>query len=197
MDDSELFSLSTADFGVETRGRALEAYERRDWYGVYAWTKAWISDGGGAWVIDSWLLYVVSDLLHGRPKGAVHATDMTLDTWIEAPQDRAVLLWVRAYIIDHRLRDPKTAIEDYEAAARHAPLGCWSASTTTGPRPHRRGCGARHVGCVGDALRQGVAEEALVPVPATFCRWSETAAGKAHADLGALGRQGPLDGALF
>jgi hypothetical protein len=121
MDESELLSLNTADFGAETRRLALGAYENRDWYGVYAWTKSWITTGGGAWVVDSWLLYVVSALLHGQPKGAVHSADLALANWIEAPEDRALVLWVRAFIIHHKLRDPKTALADYDAAAAHAP----------------------------------------------------------------------------
>ena len=47
MDERELLSLDTADFGSETRRLALEAYERDDWYGIYAWAKSWISNGGG------------------------------------------------------------------------------------------------------------------------------------------------------
>jgi len=115
VDDQELLSLSTADFGAETRRLALEAYEQRDWQMVHGWTKAWISNGGDAWVIDSWLLYVVSDLLHGQPKSAVNATDLALGNWVEAPEDRAVLLWVRAFIIQHRLRDPT---QDAEASRK-------------------------------------------------------------------------------
>jgi hypothetical protein len=121
LDESKLLSLNTADFGAETRRLALEAYESRDWYGIYAWTKSWITTGGGAWEVDSWLLYVVSALLHGQPKGAVHSADLALANWIEAPEDRAVLLWVRAYIVHHKLRDPKTALANYDAAAAHAP----------------------------------------------------------------------------
>src|SRR5918994_953932 len=85
LDESKLLSLNTADFGAETRRLALEAYESGDWYGIYAWTKSWITTGGGAWVVDSWLLYVVSALLHGQPKGAVHSADLALANRIEAP----------------------------------------------------------------------------------------------------------------
>jgi hypothetical protein len=48
LDESKLLSLNTADFGAETQRLALEAYESRDWYGIYAWTKSWITTGGGA-----------------------------------------------------------------------------------------------------------------------------------------------------
>ncbi len=76
MDPSDLLSLSTADFGAETRRLALEACERNDWRGVYDWTKSWIFRGGGAWVVDAWLLYVVSGLLHGQPRISVRSVDL-------------------------------------------------------------------------------------------------------------------------
>lgn len=116
-----LASTNPAAFGSEARRLALEAYEARDWRGIYDWTKSWITSGGGAWVLDAWLLYVISALLHGQPRTAVHSVDLALRTWIEAPADRGLLRWVRAAVIHQRLRDPKTAQEDYAAAGEAAP----------------------------------------------------------------------------
>ena len=116
-----LASTSPVEFGSETRRLALEAYDARDWQGIYDWTKSWITSGGGGWFVDAWLLYVVSALLHGQPRTAVHSVDMALRTWIEAPEDRALLLWVRAAVVHRRLRDPKTAQADYTGADERAP----------------------------------------------------------------------------
>jgi hypothetical protein len=119
-----LTALATSDpnaFGAEARQRALEAYDRREWYGIYAWTKSWITSGGGARMVDAWLLYVVSTLRQGQPRGAIHSTDLALRNWMEAPEDRAILLWVRAAVVHRRLKDPKTALADYVAAKERAP----------------------------------------------------------------------------
>jgi hypothetical protein len=120
-ESDDLLSLPPAEFGAEVRRRALAAYEEGDWYGVYGWTKAWVTNGGGAWSIDAWLLYVVSALLHGQPRTPVHSVDIALRTWIEAPGDRAVLRWVRGAVVHRRLKDPKTAQADYAAATEAAP----------------------------------------------------------------------------
>jgi hypothetical protein len=117
----DFLSLPAVERGREARRLALTAYRDRDWYSVYAWTKTWISTGGGAWDIDAWLLYVISSLLEGKPRNAVHSTDMALQTWIEAPQDRAVLRWVRAAVVHRWLNDPKTARAEYAAAAEAVP----------------------------------------------------------------------------
>jgi hypothetical protein len=116
-----LASVDPIEHGLETRRLALKAYQARDWHEIYVWTKSWIGRGGGAWVVDAWLLYVVSALLHGQPRVAVHSVDLALRTWIEAAEDRAVLLWVRATVIHRRLKDPKTAQADYTAARESAP----------------------------------------------------------------------------
>jgi hypothetical protein len=67
------------------------------------------------------LLYVISALLRGWPKSAVHSVDIPLETWIEAPEDRAILHWVRAAVIHRRMKDPKAALRDYEAAREATP----------------------------------------------------------------------------
>jgi hypothetical protein len=120
-DERRLLSLPQAEFGREARSRALAAYEDRDWQLIHDWTKSWISSGGGAWTTEAWLLYVVSALLQGWPRSAVHSVDMALGTWIEAPEDRGILHWVRASVIHHHLKDPKTALADYEAASEGTP----------------------------------------------------------------------------
>ena len=119
-DERWLLSLPRKEFGLETKRRALDAYAVRDWLMIYDWTKSWITNGGGAWMVDAWLLYVISALLQGWPRSAVHSVDMALETWIGAPEDRAILHWVRAAVIHRRMNDPKTAIHDYEAASEAA-----------------------------------------------------------------------------
>ena len=103
------------------RREALECLAKGDWYGAYEGAKSWISIGGGAWILDPWLVYVASSLLHAQPRQAVHAIDIPLENWITDPMDRAILQWVRAAIIHRRLRDPKTALADYERASTGAP----------------------------------------------------------------------------
>jgi hypothetical protein len=120
-DERWLLSLPPQKFGIETKRRAMEAYAVRDWQMIYDWTKSWMMSGGGVWMVDAWLLYVISSLLQGWPRSAVHSVDMALGTWIEAPEDRAILHWVRAAVIHRRMNDPKTAIHDYEAASAASP----------------------------------------------------------------------------
>ena len=116
-----LASTDPAAFGAETRQLALNAYEAQDWHGIYEWTKSWITSGGGAWDIDAWLLYVVSALRQGQPRTAVRSVDLALGVWIEAPEDRAILHWVRAAVVHRSLKDPKTALADYAVAKQGTP----------------------------------------------------------------------------
>lgn len=92
-----------------------------DWRAPYEWAKSWISSGGGARQLDPWLAYVASGLLKGEPRTATHALDLALKNWISAEEDRAILLWVRSRVIRGRLRDPKTALVDLEAAMDSGP----------------------------------------------------------------------------
>jgi hypothetical protein len=105
----------------EFRAQAVAALEARDWYGAYQWAKGWIGGGGGAWIIDPWLVYAASALLHRQPRIAVRSLDLALERWISDQVDRAVLLWARGVVIMRHLSDPKTAMQDLEEAARHAP----------------------------------------------------------------------------
>ena len=104
----------------EYRQRIVAAMEDGDWYEAYVWTKSWIGRGG-ALLLDPWVAYVASSLLHGQPRTAVHSIDMALSTWIPRPGDRAVLLWMRSRVLRHRLRDPKVAMPDLLAAASSPP----------------------------------------------------------------------------
>jgi hypothetical protein len=146
-------ALRPAELGVEAQRRALAAYEERDWRGIYDWTKAWISSGGGAWIVDAWLLYVVSALLHRQPRTAVHSVDLALANWIEASEERALLRWVRASIVHRRLEDPKTAQADYEAAAGAVPD--WL----------RERVERDVVECAADAARSRKRKASVVPAP--------------------------------
>src|SRR5690348_11496112 len=91
---------------AEYRRMAVEALAVRDANAAHAWAKAWIGNGGGAWIVDPWLVYVASALLAGQPRNAVRSTDVALRHWIADSQDRAVLLWVRGNVVRRRLSDP-------------------------------------------------------------------------------------------
>ena len=99
------------------RRDAIAALEARDWYDAYTVAKWWIGSGGGAWIVDPWLVYVGSALLHGQPRSATHSTDLALRVWIPERANRAILRWVRGDVIRRRLNDPKTALEDLAASA--------------------------------------------------------------------------------
>ena len=106
---------------AEARDSALASIEKGDAHGVYTAAKWWISAGGGAWVLDPWLLYMVNGVMDGKPRNATHSADMALKTWTEDPADRAVLLWARGSVIMRQLRDPKTAIADLTCCMTAAP----------------------------------------------------------------------------
>ena len=99
----------------------IDALEKRDWNDAYASAKWWIGAGGGAWIVDPWLVYAASALLHGQPRNATHSMDLALGVWIPQPANRAILRWVRGDVIRRRLNDPKTALADLAAAADDAP----------------------------------------------------------------------------
>jgi hypothetical protein len=77
------------------RRLALEALAVGDGRAAHAWAKGWIGSGGGAWILDPWLVYVASALLVRQPRNAVHSTDIALRHWISDPPDRSILPWVR------------------------------------------------------------------------------------------------------
>jgi hypothetical protein len=120
-DVERLTGMSPPAWGEKMRRDALTCLAQGDWHGAYEDAKSWISIGGGAWILDPWLIYVASALLHGQPRQAVHSVDIPLQSWIADPMDRAILHWVRAAIIHRRLRDPKTARADYDRASATAP----------------------------------------------------------------------------
>jgi hypothetical protein len=97
--DPDTSNNDVSEFGDQCRRKALGAFEDDDWHGVYCWTKGWIGSGGGAWLPDTWLLYAVSSLLQGQPRGAVHSLDLGLGAWIAGAQDRAALRWLRGWIV--------------------------------------------------------------------------------------------------
>ena len=104
----------------EARSLAAERIAERDWYGAYLQAKGWIGRAG-AGLLDPWLVYVVSALLHGQPRNATHSLDLALGGWFEDPADRAVLHFVRSRVIWHRLNDPKVALADLQLARPSAP----------------------------------------------------------------------------
>jgi hypothetical protein len=86
-----------------------------DWHGAYSWAKAWIGSGG-AFIVDPWLAYAASAILHRQPKTAVHSLDLGLKSWIKDERDRAVLRFVRGALVLVHMKDPKTALVDLEVA---------------------------------------------------------------------------------
>ena len=106
---------------IEYQLRATTALASGDWHGAYLWAKGWIGRGGGAWIVDPWLVYAASALLHRQPRGAIRALDLALGHWIAEASDRAILLWVRGEIVRRRLQDPESAMADLDPAATDAP----------------------------------------------------------------------------
>lgn len=104
----------------EYRGLAVESLDQNDWHGAYLWAKGWIGHGG-AGLLDPWLVYVASALIHRQPRNASHSVDLALGGWFPDAADRAVLHFVRSRIVWHLLRDPKTARADLAAARPEAP----------------------------------------------------------------------------
>jgi hypothetical protein len=106
---------------ADYREKAINALAAGAWHDAYQWAKGWISSGGGAWIVDPWLVYAASAQLHGQPRSAVHSIDLALAHWITEPRDRAILLWVRGGIVRLHLKDPRSALADLTAAAAEAP----------------------------------------------------------------------------
>lgn len=100
---------------------AEEGLREGDWHRAYEAAKSWIMGGGGAPLPDPWLVYAASALLHGQPKIAVHSIDLGLGHWVEPAEDRAILYTVRGWIILETLKDPKAAIDDFNAAQESSP----------------------------------------------------------------------------
>jgi hypothetical protein len=116
-----------AKWGVQCRDKAITALQVDDWHAAYEWAKSWIMGGGGNWIVEPWLVYAASGVLHGQPRIATHSVDLALGHWISEPADRAILFWVRGCVIRSHLHDPKTALSDLEAAQP-------SAAAWLGPR---------------------------------------------------------------
>lgn len=115
-----------AAWGAECREKALSGVREGDRRSIYDWTKSWIAWGGGAWLPDTWLLYAVSALVEGKPRGAVHSLDLGLKTWLAGANDRAALTWCRGVIVMDRLADPKTALLDLDDSVADVPA--WAES---------------------------------------------------------------------
>ena len=92
-----------------------------DWHDAYRWAKDWIGSGGGAGLLDPWLVYVGDGLGLGQTRTSIHAVDLALGTWIADDLDRGILLFVRARLIWLHLKDPKTAYTNMLMAETLAP----------------------------------------------------------------------------
>jgi hypothetical protein len=60
-------------------------------------------------------------VLNDRPVNAVSSIDVGLRNWVHEPQDRAIMHWARATVTEHQLKDPRTALLDYDVAKADAP----------------------------------------------------------------------------
>ncbi|WP_406632986.1 hypothetical protein [Amycolatopsis sp. WGS_07] len=98
------------------RAQCVALLQDGDWHQLYKTAMSWRNDGG-AYLPEAWLMDVCSALLHRQPKTAVHSCDLALQMWVERPQDRAVLHFVRGLLIADHLGDPKTAVAGLELAA--------------------------------------------------------------------------------
>jgi len=112
---------SVVEYAARLRTMAVEALESGEWHPAYLAAKSWISAGGGALLLDPWLIYVASGILHGQPRIAVHSVDLALKAWVQDPPNRAILRWIRGRLIVDWLRDPKTAIDDFTYAEENSP----------------------------------------------------------------------------
>ena len=106
---------------AEYRAAVQAALAADDWHRAYQWAKGWIAHGGGAWIVEPWLVYAATSFMMGQPRTAVHSLDLALKHWLHEPGDRAVLRWVRGSIVRTHLADPKTALPDLETALSDAP----------------------------------------------------------------------------
>ena len=109
------------ELAAEYRRIIVEALTNGDWREAARWAKGWIGSGGGARSVEPWLADVASSLLRGEGRTAVHSCDLALKHWLERPDQRAVMYYVRGEVVRRKLRDPKTAQADFDAATPAAP----------------------------------------------------------------------------
>jgi len=114
-------SHPSPELDVEYRELIVACLESGDPLGAHRWAKGWIGSGGGALLLDPWLTYIAAYLARRQPRNAVHAADLALGSWVDRDGDRAILCWIRAEIVRHWLKDPKTALADYVSAGESAP----------------------------------------------------------------------------
>ena len=119
-----------AELDDDYRRLIVECVERGDSLGAYRWAKGWIGSGGGALLLDPWLIYAATSLMRRQPKNAVHSVDLALRSWIVRSKDRAILHWVRAEIVRQWMNDPKSALPDYRMAQEASPA--WLAERVAG-----------------------------------------------------------------
>lgn len=104
------------------REAAFVALETGNWRGASVAANKLISDGGEATTPEPWLLYAASAVLNERPVNAISSIDVGLRNWVHGAQDRAIMHWARATVTQHQLKDPKTALLDFDAAKADCPV---------------------------------------------------------------------------
>lgn len=110
-----------AMIATAAREAAAAALEAGNWRGASVAANKLYRDGGEARTPEPWLLYAASATLNNRPVSGVSSLDVGLRNWVEDPADRSILLWARAAMTHNRLRDPKSALLDYDAAGQACP----------------------------------------------------------------------------
>jgi len=111
----------TAVIATIAREAAVVALEAGNWRGASVAANKLVREGGEATTAEPWLVYAASAVLNDRPVNAVSSIDVGLRNWVHEPAERSLLLWARASLAEHRLRDARTALVDFDAAAADCP----------------------------------------------------------------------------
>lgn len=111
----------TAVIATSAREAAVVALEAGNWRGASVAASKLVHEGGEATTPEPWLVYAASAVLNERPVNGVSSIDVGLRNWVEDPIDRSIMLWMRASLAWHQLRDPRTALADFDAARDDCP----------------------------------------------------------------------------
>ena len=73
LNDKDSLCNEKSDFSSEMRSSFSEENGR---LAAHRWAKGWIGQGGGAWIVDPWLVYAASAIMNGQRRNAVHSIDL-------------------------------------------------------------------------------------------------------------------------